>query len=164
VTEIDVSPARFAVTSTSVIPSRIDEYGAVMVALGPAGPPPIETVPNSTETVTRISIPALASFTSPPMNAIEIGTGVPTINSEDPMLTTGALSPLLPPPPEPPVAEPPPDDEGFVEPGSFGVATPELGLAAGVGKGVGTGLGVFQFSPGGGSVQAGPPSPHGGFG
>ena len=61
VTEIVVSPARFAVTSTSVIPSMIDEYGAVMVALGPAGPPPIETVPNSTETVTRIIIPAPAS-------------------------------------------------------------------------------------------------------
>ena len=62
VTEIVVSPARFAVTSTSGIPFMIDEYGAVMVALGPAGPPPIETVPNSTETVTRIIIPAPASL------------------------------------------------------------------------------------------------------
>ena len=74
------------------------------------------------------------------------------------MEITGALPPL--PLPLPPPPEPPPGDEVFVEPGSFGVVTPELGLAAGVGHG----LGAFPGSPGGGSGQAGPPSPHGGLG
>ena len=78
------------------------------------------------------------------------------------MAITGALPPL--PLPLPPPPEPPPGDEVFVEPGSFGVVTPELGFVAVVGNELGAGLGDFPFPPGGVSMQAGSPSPHGGFG
>ncbi|CAB5011828.1 unannotated protein [freshwater metagenome] len=160
VTSMVTSPARAAVTRTDGSPSRIEAKGAVMVALGPAGPPPIETAPAPTVTVTVMSSFAPPSGTSPPTKEIDTATGVPTTSFVSPITTVGAVPPPLPPPLPPPFPPPPlplPPEPSLV-------VDPSVGCFVDGATGSATGVGVFQVSPGGGSVQAGPPSPQVGMG